>query len=379
MNIIPDFDLGAWPLLFYLFCGMVFMQLFYIAFIYARLAFFSGKKQQKDAALPPLSVIIAARNEADNIYENLPFILSQDYPEFEVIVVVNQSVDESRHILEAYQQQYKNLRFTVVEKNRHIRPGKKLSLSLGIKTAKYEHLVMTDADCKPASQNWLAAIGKTYAIEKKNIILGYGPYNYEKGLLNKVIRYDTAWIAVNYFSFALAGMPYMGVGRNLAYTKETFQQADGFRSHYAIPSGDDDLFIQEAAKKRNYTIALSPDSFMYSPAEKTWASWYRQKSRHYTTSPNYQVIKKALLGIYPVTLLLMYFSFIILLFNEDFRWLSLIIFGVVFGLKWWIQGKCFLRLKEKTFVAFFPFNDLLYAIGSPILYYTGDVKTTNKW
>lgn len=237
---------------------------------------------------------------------------------------------------------------------------------------------MTDADCKPASPNWLREIGSTFS-EKKKIVLGYGPYTTEKGFLNRVVRYDTAWIAVNYLSFALARMPYMGVGRNLAYTKSAFDQANGFKSHYAISSGDDDLFIQEAAKKRNYSIALSQDSYMYSPAEKTWAAWYRQKARHYTTSPNYQVIKKALLGIYPVTLLLMYISFITLLFNEDFRWLALIIFGVILALKWWIQGKCFLRLKEKSFVAFFPFNDLLYAIGLPIMYYTGEAKTTNKW
>lgn len=377
MNILPIFDFSGWSILFYLFGAVVLFQLFYVFFFYSRLAFFK-KKPIKNKELPPISVIIAARNEADNIYENLPFILSQNYPEFEVIVVVNQSVDESKYILDAYQQQYKNLRFTIVEKNKHLRPGKKLSLNLGIKAAKYEHLVMTDADCKPATQNWLMEIGNSFT-DKKKIVLGYGPYAPEKGFLNKVIRYDTAWIAINYMSFSLARMPYMGVGRNLAYTKEVFQNANGFKSHYSIASGDDDLFIQEAAKKRNYAISIDSDGHMYSPAEKTWAAWYRQKSRHYTTSPKYQVIKKSLLGIYPITLLMMYFSFITLLFNDDFRWLTLIIFGVVLGLKWWIQGKCFLKLKEKTFVALFPFNDLLYAVGAPILYYTGEVKTTNKW
>lgn len=377
MDIIPNFNWSFWSLLFYFFCGVVFIQLIYLIFIYARLAFFKTKTQ-KDNHLPPVSVIIAARNEADNIYENLPFILDQDYPEYEVIVVVNQSIDESKYILEAYQQQHNNLRFTVVERNKHLQPGKKLSLSIGIKAAKYEHLVMTDADCKPESTKWLLEIGQTFT-DKKNIVLGYGPYSYEKGFLNKVIRYDTAWIAINYFSYALAGAPYMGVGRNLAYTKEVYQKANGFKSHYSISSGDDDLFIQEAAKKKNYTIAIASDSYMYSPAEKTWSAWYRQKSRHYTTSPNYQVIKRALLGIYPITLLLMYLSFITLLFNEDFRWLSLIVFGSIFALKWWIQGKCFLKLKEKSFIALFPLNDLFYAIMSPIIYYTGDGKKTNKW
>lgn len=377
MNIIPELNLGVWSLLFYIFCGMVFFQCLYIFIYYARLAFYKEKKDlSKD--LPPLSVIIAARNEADNIYENLPFILTQDYPEFEVIVVVNQSIDESKYILDAYQQQYKNLKFTIVEKNKHLRPGKKLSLSIGIKAAKYEHLVMTDADCRPASQNWLKEIGGKYS-EKNKIVLGYGPYSKEKGFLNKIIRYDTSWIAINYLSFALAKMPYMGIGRNLAYTKGTYTQANGFKSHYSISSGDDDLFIQEAAKNKNYTIAISSDSFMYSPAEKTWSSWFRQKSRHYTTSPNYQVIKKLMLGIYPLSLLIMYFSFVTLLFNEDFRWLSLILFGVILSLKWWIQGKCFLKLNEKSFVAMFPINDFLYAVCSPILYFTREEKTTNKW
>lgn len=378
MNIIPDFDFSAWSLLFYLFATMVLVQLFYLLFIYARLAFYGEKKQKKTPDLPPLSIIIAARNEADNIYENLPFILSQDYPKFEVIVVINQTVDESKHILEAYQQQYSNLRFTILEKNRHLRPGKKLSLSLGIKAAKYEHLVMTDADCKPASSTWLQEIGAAYT-PNKSVVLGYGPYKAEKGFLNRVIRYDSAWIAVNYMSFAMARIPYMGVGRNMSYTKSAFEKANGFKSHYSIASGDDDLFIQDAAKESNFSVVVSDKSYMYSPAESSWSAWYRQKSRHYTTSPHYQVIKKSLLGIYPASLLLMYFSFLTLLFSEEFRWLSLVVLLVIVGLKWWIQGKCFLRLKEKSFVTFLPFNDLFYALGSPVMYYSGEVKTTNKW
>ncbi|MEZ4889019.1 MAG: glycosyltransferase [Crocinitomicaceae bacterium] len=376
MNIVPVFDFGWWSLLFYLFGTVVLIQLLYLIFFYARLAFYK-EKPKKEGALPPLSVIIAARNEADNIYENLPFILTQDYPEFEVVVVVNQTVDESKYILGAYQRQYPNLRFTVIEKSKHLRQGKKLPLNIGIKAAKYDHLVMTDADCKPVSKNWLREIGQSFS--DKKIVLGYGPHTKEKGFLNSVIRFDTAWIAVNYLSFALARLPYMGVGRNLAYTKDAFQSVNGFKSHYNIASGDDDLFIQEAAKNRNYTISLAEESYMYSPSKTTWSSWYRQKSRHYTTSPKYQVIKKALLGTYPMSLLILYISFVILLFNKDFRWITLIVFGVIFLLKWWIQGKCFLKLKEKSFVKLLPFNELAYAIGIPIIYYSSEVKTTNKW
>lgn len=210
---------------------------------------------------PPLSVILAARNESDNLYENLPIILEQDYPEFEVIIINNQSTDDSTYLLEAIAQQYSNLRVIEVMKNQHLKPGKKLSITLGVKGAKFEHLILTDADCRPASRNWLKSIAENFSNEKQ-IVLGYGPYKKEKGFLNRLIRFDTTWIGMNYFSMALAKLPYMGVGRNLAYTKTVFNSVSGFKSHYYLPSGDDDLFIQETAKNNNYTIAIKADSFV---------------------------------------------------------------------------------------------------------------------
>jgi hypothetical protein len=99
-------------------------------------------------------------------------------------------------------------------KNQHLKPGKKLSITLGVKGAKFEHLILTDADCRPASRNWLKSIAENFSNEKQ-IVLGYGPYKKEKGFLNRLIRFDTTWIGMNYFSMALAKLPYMGVGRNL--------------------------------------------------------------------------------------------------------------------------------------------------------------------
>ena len=148
--------------------------------------------------------------------------------------------------------------------------------------------------------------------EKKQLVLGYGPYKAEPGFLNKLIRFDTTMIAVHYFSMALMRMPYMGVGRNMAYTKSVFNSVNGFKSHYSVASGDDDLFVQEAAKKKNYAIQLEPDSYMYSDAKTTWETFVIQKSRHYSTSPHYKVFKKLLLGIYPLTSLLLLLSFVIL-------------------------------------------------------------------
>lgn len=378
MHILPDFQIG-WPLMvFSFFSFFSSVNLIFTLFIFGRLAFYKVKKESNSISYPPLSVILAARNESDNLYENLPMILEQDYPEFEVIIINNQSTDDSTFLLEAIAQQYSNFRVIEVAKNHHLKPGKKLSITLGVKGAKFEHLVMTDADCKPLSRNWLKSIAENFTAEKQ-IVLGYGPYNKEKGFLNRLIRFDTTWIGMNYLAMALAKLPYMGVGRNLAYTKTVFNRVSGFKSHYYLPSGDDDLFIQEAATKNNYTIAINPTSFCYSNGHTTWKSWIRQKTRHFTTTDKYNVIKKWMLGIYPLSLLLMLISFVTLLLVTNYNWLALIVFLPILIIKWWIQARCFIKLQAQKFVPYMPLWDLFYAFVMPIIFYSTDKKKKNKW
>ena len=357
---------------------MGIIQIVYVLFIHGKLCLFKNKKTEGKPQLPPVSVIISARNESDNLYENLPKILEQDYPNFEVIVVNHQSIDDSYTILNAYSQQYPNLRIIELEKSQHLKPGKKLPLTIGIKGAKNEHLIFADADCKPASNQWLKHMCSEFN-EAKKIVLGYGPYIRRKGLLNRIIRFDTAWIAMNYLSMSLAKQTYMGVGRNLGYTKSAFNSVSGFKSHYSISSGDDDLFIQECSNKENTSINIEPETFCYSEACSSWGAWYIQKTRHFTTSGKYKVFKKALLGIYPLSLLILTITFVSLLFNEDFRLFSLISFGTVVLIKWIIQGICFNKLLEKSFIGFLPIYDLLYAILLPILFYTTDKNEIKKW
>lgn len=378
MHLLPTFDKNLETVIFFALAISAFVQLIYTLFIYRKLAFLKKKSGLSDHDLPPVTIIIAARNEADNLFENLPFILEQHYPQFEVIVINHQSVDDSSHLLNAYTQQYPNLRVIEVNRNQHLRPGKKLPITLGIKGAKYDHLLLTDADCRPASNNWLRSMSSHF-VPGKEIVLGYGPYNKKKGFINRLIRFDTAWIAMNYFSMALSRLPYMGVGRNLAYSKDLFNEVHGFKSHYALPSGDDDLFIQEAAKMNNYAVNIDSSSFCYSDAAETWSSWARQKSRHYSTANRYNVIKKTLLGIYPFTLLILLVSFVTLMLNIEFRWISLAVFSFVLVMKWWIQGRCLVKLGEKRFVLFLPFWDIFYTLLIPVLFLTAEKKRPNKW
>ncbi len=379
MEFLPSFEINIQFVTFCFLALMLFVQLLYLFFIYIRFAFYKNRTQTENMEYPPVSVVIAARNESDNLHHFLPLILNQKYPNFEVVVVNHQSIDESYNVLNALKMLYpEKLKVVEVERSKHLGTGKKFPLSLGIKAAKHEFLVLTDADCSPSSDNWLRLMVSKFSNEKQ-LVLGYAPYKFKKGFLNKIIRLDTVMIAMNYFSFALAKLPYMGVGRNIAYTKTLFNSVHGFKSHYAIISGDDDLFVQDVAKKRNYSIQIEEKAFCYSKAKKTWADWMTQKNRHYTTTPKYQVIKKLLLGIYPMTLLLAWISFVILMFDAEYRIISGGVFAFVFLLKWWIQGLCLAKLKAKSFIALFPLLDLFYAILIPWIYYTSEKSIQSKW
>lgn len=375
-EFLPQLDWNFPTILFWIFCGFSLLQLLMVLFFFSRVAF------HKHRAIPlnqeGVTVIIAARNDSDNLMNNLPFILEQDHPNFEVIVINHQSTDDTFYILNAIQRQYPHLRVIHVEKNHHLKYGKKLPLTLGIKGAKFERLVFTDADCRPKSNQWLKTIA-AHIRDEKEIVLAYGPLTSRKGFLNKIIRFDTTWIAMNYFAFAKAGVPYMGVGRNMAYTKSAFMRVDGFKSHYALASGDDDLFIQDAATRKNTTIVLQPESFMESPSAKSWESFVRQKTRHYTTSAHYKVFKKLLLGIYPLSLLLMLGTFVSLMWNPEFRWLTLAIFALVLVVKWVIIGKAFQKLNAGTFIKWLPLLDIFYAIWTPTIYYSVDKSDSTKW
>ena len=214
--LTQNIDNGIILFLFTLFIGTIIVQLYYILLIFQKLAFFHPQRKSTVNEIP-ISVIIAARNESHKLQENLRFILEQDYSNFEVIVVNNNSSDDSYQVLSAFKKGYNHLEIIEFNNPAHVRQGKKLPLTLGIKAAKNEHLLLTDADCKPKSNQWIKKNGERF--QGKEIILGYGPYIKTNGLLNSIIRFDTAWIGMNYFSFALNGLAYMGVGRNLAYKK----------------------------------------------------------------------------------------------------------------------------------------------------------------
>src|SRR5690606_30689242 len=207
----------------------------------------------------------------------------------EVIVVNDNSFDESKYILEEYRRTFKQLQLVELKQEARFIPGKKFPLSIGIKTAKHEIVLLTDADCVPASEFWIDKMQQGFH-DGIEIVLGYGALHKKKGFFNKMIRWETFHTALQYLSYAKAGMAYMGVGRNLSYKKSVFFRHKGFSAHNHVPGGDDDLFINKATTKKNTAIVIDKESFTLSEPATSMRQWIRQKKRHYTTSKYYKAI-----------------------------------------------------------------------------------------
>lgn len=283
------------------------IQLFYYLFFYIRIA--THKVKTKENKKFPVSIIICAQDEAENLENFLPTVLEQNYPDYEVIVVNDGSIDETGDVLKRLSNKYKGLYVTTIPENNKSRQGKKLAVTIGIKAAKNEWVLLTDADCKPVSENWISSMQNNFS-DKKDLVLAYGGYMERKGFLNKLIRFDSMFIAMQYFTFAMAGIPYMGVGRNLAYRKSVFFKNKGFASHLKLKSGDDDLFVNKIAKKDNTGLELSKESYTRSVPESSFSLWYYQKKRHLTTGHFYKFKHKFVLGLEILSRVLFYISFI---------------------------------------------------------------------
>ena len=317
--------------IFYLFIGVIAIQLFYWVVIFAPFTFRNGNNNSNvTAQQQPVSVIICAKNEAHNLSKYLREILTQKYTAFEVIVVDDNSTDNTKTVIENYQKDYNNLKYIFLAAEEKQLPGKRSALLKGIEHADYEWLVFTDADCRPASLGWLRYITRPL-FEGKEIAIGFSTYKYEFGLLNALIRYETVYTALQYFSFASIGLPYMAVGRNMAYTKTLFYKSKQFFQEQNTLSGDDDLLINELATANNFGLVWNNNAKIISVPNKTYTAWFNQKIRHYSAGFQYKIKHKVILGtLYASTLISSTLLITLISINFEIEILLLILFLKLF-------------------------------------------------
>jgi cellulose synthase/poly-beta-1,6-N-acetylglucosamine synthase-like glycosyltransferase len=322
LNIVEYILLGA---LLGVFLAQVYWYIRYMA-APARKMRKDKKKSTANGQLsttetPGVTVILCAHNESYNLSSYLQALLTQDYPSYEVIVVDDGSEDSTREVVESYMTQDPRLHLTFVPYGARVRSTKKLALTLGAKAAQYDYLLLTDADCVPESPHWISEMMSGFrpsgkAQSRIDIVLGFGAYFAGRGHVNRLVRYDTLFNGLHYLGAALCGHPYMGVGRNLAYSKSLFFESGGFTHQMTNRSGDDDLFVNHVATRTNTAVVLSRNSFTWSPAKRTLKEWWQQKRRHVSVSPSYRPETKFRLALEPVTRGLFYALLIAIVANQ---------------------------------------------------------------
>ena len=367
----------SWPWILVGLAGFALLiQCFHLFFRFSRLAFHNI--QNTPSARQPVSVVICARNELKNLQLHLESVLNQDYPDFQVIVVNDCSWDESQSFLDEMALKYSNLKVVSIKEQEKYLHGKKFALSLGIKAASHELLLLTDADCIPASSDWIGRMSSSYK-QGIDLVIGYGGYCKAPGLLNRIIRFDTFFNAIQYISAALAGEPYMGVGRNLSYRKSLFFKNKGFANHNHLLSGDDDLFVNETAGNGNVAVQLHPDSFTWSVAKSTFGSWFRQKRRHQTTSAFYKPSHQLLIGSFFISqFLFLIFSVVLLTVGFQIMWVGIVL-ALWYLIRFVIFGMSMKRLGELDNLWLLPIYDLLIVFVYPAISVANMISKPKIW
>ncbi|MGK7393022.1 MAG: glycosyltransferase [Candidatus Cyclobacteriaceae bacterium M3_2C_046] len=347
-------------IIFYIFIATLGIMLAYL-FRYIFLLSQAKPTQENPDHHPPVSLVVCARNELDNLKILLPQLYQQEYPDFEIIIVDDQSSDESYDYLREEKDKVKHLKVVTVEDIPPHVNGKKYGVTLGIRAAKNDIILLTDADCYPATKHWIRSMAQAYR-ENDQIILGYSPYQKKKGLLNKFIAFETLFTGIQYLGEAIGGNPYMGVGRNLSYRKALFLEKKGFNKHLKVTGGDDDLFINAHAYQGNTGVAIGPDALVYSYPKTSWKDYFRQKKRHLSVGKLYRKRDKRRIGLYSLARALQWISFVILIlagyelyFVFGGYLLRILVLLILFNL----ASK---KLADKLNIWTIPLMDLLYMI-----------------
>ncbi|MFN4147389.1 MAG: glycosyltransferase [Runella sp.] len=370
MSLFYQTDWLAYPsfnFLLVLLTTVLGIQLYFILTYFWRIGL--HKHQPLTHQLPPVTVVVCAHNELENLHKLLPMLNEQDYPKYEVIVMNDRSWDGTEEFAKTEAKVFDKVRFIHIENEYdHVTP-KKYAITTAIRQAKYDVILLTDADCRPLTDQWIKGMAACLT-DDKDIVLGFSPYLRLSGLLNLLIRFETFYTAVQYLSMALGGKPYMGVGRNLMYRKNTFLKNKGFYTHLKVVGGDDDLLMNEIATATNTAVCLDPDTFMESYPKTSWSQWLKQKRRHLSVSKYYQKSNKIRLGLLSSSHFLFWVLGITLavlaILKLPLTWGYLYVVGGMIAIRgivqWVVLGKATQKLYRQVRWYVIPLGDVLWPI-----------------
>ncbi|MBR3730104.1 MAG: glycosyltransferase [Bacteroidales bacterium] len=378
MNINFDYNNLSFILLV-VFGVCLVIQLYFHWALFSKVAFYKRNARPKlDEELEPASIVLCARDAYEYLTELIPVLLNQDYPDFEIVVVNDCSDDETEEYLKDLERREPRVKPVQLKQHLNFFNGKKFPLSMGIKSAQNDLIVLTDFNCMPVNDQWLRSVVNRYN-HQTEIVIGYSPYVQKKGSLNHLMRFDALQNGLLYLSAALNHHAYMGIGKNLSYRKELFYRNQGFISHYTTTVGEDDLFINKVSTKKNTEVLIDAENGILTTPTSSFKLWMRQKSSRYSTVSKYDGRSRLMLSLFYGSQLLFYVSFITLIAlcakpafvitgGAAFYIPILVFFFLLrFGSQMIIYHKASKRLGEKGLLPGLIVYDFLFAFLSPWL------------
>ncbi|MDR1951314.1 MAG: glycosyltransferase [Bacteroidales bacterium] len=338
----------------------------------------------------PISVVIATRNEHDQVRHNLPFFLDQNYANFEVVVVIDDSDKDLVYIMNEFEKQYSNLKVVSFEWARNFFVSRKFAESVGIKSATHERILLSNITTRPASPDWIAQMSRTLSGNKK-IVIGYHTLASKTSLAHAFIRFDTFFYTLRYLRATISGHPFTADSKNLAFDRSLFYDTKGVARFYNVNTGDEDMFVNKAATEVNTTIEIHPNAFVKGQQLTTFSEWFAMKVRHRVLIREFKTINRLGLGIHDLFMSLFYIvSFTILgcfFLPEtnpfDMPLEFLMIAGGIFMLKtliqWIVFKRMMARFKEQGFLLLIPVFDLMKLILLPVLLLIGLFTKRITW
>lgn len=360
---------------------VVLLLLLYYFALYGRFVFRKEKKPAPVEDLPPVSVVLAARDESHLLIKSLPVLLSQDYPNYEVVLVNDNSIDETSDLVKEFKNTYPNIHYVDMTSSISNIRGKKFPLAIGIKAAKNEVVVLTDASSIPSSPYWLQHIAGRFT-RKTRVVFGGVSVIRKSGFINALMRFDAVRNIITSFSYTLAGMPVMANGRNLAYTRTLFlKNKELFMAQPRMPYGDDDIFMNKVAATA--TCDVEPDSdALISQTGLTPSRWFQQKKASFVTRSYYTTGSRILLKAYNFLSFLFYAALVctIVFCLKDFVLLGIGIGVAVLKIaaQHLVFGKAAKKINEKGLTPFLLLYDLVFVFLNPCINFLSKFEK-RKW
>ncbi len=376
MNIFPniyDLSLLEWiiiglSILFFIIQVTYYLYIFRQPYKYLSKHDDIDEKQLSRNELPGISIIITAKNEADNLLANLPLILEQDYPNYQVVVVNNSSTDSTDDVLNELRSRYPSKLYTTyIPIDSETVNDKKLALTVGIKAAKHDILLFTEADTKPLTNKWVNEYAKEFA-KGKDVVLGACQLKVGKGLFKKLIQYSNLMFGIKYLGLALIKRPYMGIERNMAYKKNIFFENKGFSSILNIEYGEDNLFINKIATRNNTSVVISPESMVESNAINQLSTWRTIKGKYLITKKYLKGSGDKVLSFEIVSRYIFYFLFVLMLSigilqpSKALIWVAIVLFLLRYMLQVIVVNKNSKLFNSGKYFLSLPLFDLLTPI-----------------